>query len=138
MCLGSNSPRLKRDPRFRESRHIGGRSMEQNYASPLTVTEANFDRAVLQSETPVLVDFSAAWCGPCRAIAPVIDALAVDYGGRLTVATVDIDDNPGLANRYRIRSVPTVMLMSGGEIRRVLVGARAPREYRERIEARLH
>jgi len=84
--------------------------MEQNYASPLTVTEANFDRAVLQSETPVLVDFSAAWCGPCRAIAPVIDALAVDYGGRLTVATVDIDDNPGLANRYRIRSVPTASI----------------------------
>jgi thioredoxin 1 len=112
--------------------------MEQKYASPLTVTEANFDRDVLQSETPVLVDFSATWCGPCRAIAPVIDALAVDYGGRLTVATVDVDDNPGLANRYRIRSVPTVMLMSGGEIRRVLVGARAPREYRESIEDLLH
>lgn len=110
----------------------------QEYASPLAVTEANFDRVVLDSPTPVLVDFSATWCGPCRAIAPVMGALAVDYSGKVTVATVDVDDHPGLADRFCVRSVPTVMLVADGEIRRVFVGARTPQEYREGIEDLLH
>ena len=112
--------------------------MERERALPLHVTEANFDTAVFDSPKPVLVDFSAAWCGPCRAIAPVLGSLATDYADRLTVAMVDVDENPGLAKRYRVRSIPTVMLVADGEIRRVIVGARSAQEYRDGIEALLH
>jgi thioredoxin 1 len=101
---------------------------------PLRLDERNFDTTVHQSERPVLVDFSAVWCGPCRAIAPVIESLAVEYGERLQVATVDIDETPALAERYRVRSVPTVMLLADGEIKRVYVGARPAQEYRDGIE----
>lgn len=104
----------------------------------LAINETNFDAVVLDSSKPVLVDFSAAWCGPCRAIAPVLSSLAVEYGDRLALALVDVDDHPGLAERYRVRSVPTVMLVADGEIRRVFVGARPAGEYREGIEALLH
>jgi thioredoxin len=111
--------------------------MEPKDILPLAVIESSFNDVVLKSQQPVLVDFSAEWCGPCRAIAPVIEALAIDYSPRLTVATVDVDANPKLANRYGIRSVPTVMLLADGEIRRVFVGARPPQEYREGIQALL-
>jgi thioredoxin 1 len=102
------------------------------------VSSADFTSTVLQSDKPVLVDFTAAWCGPCRAIAPIIESLAEDYADRVTVAKVDIDANAGLAAEYRVRSVPTVMLISNGEIRRILVGARSAQEYRDGIESLLH
>jgi thioredoxin 1 len=89
---------------------------------------------VLDAPRPTVVDFSAAWCGPCRSIAPVIEGLASDYAGRVTVATVDIDDNPRLAARYGARSVPTVMLFAGGDVKRVFVGARSAREYRAGVD----
>jgi thioredoxin 1 len=104
----------------------------------LTVTEDSFTKDVLSSPKPVLVDFWAAWCGPCRAIAPIIDTLAIDYADRLTVAKVDVDQNGKLAEQYRIRSIPTVMLVADGEIRQVLVGARSAQEYRAGVEALLH
>lgn len=112
--------------------------MEQDKKALLTVGEGDFDRLVLDSPQPSVVDFSAAWCGPCKSIAPVIEGLAEDYADRVTVATVDVDDNPRLAARYGVRSVPTVMLFAGGEVRRVFVGARSAQEYRLGIDELLH
>ena len=104
----------------------------------LTVGESEFERLVLASSRPAVVDFTASWCGPCRALRPVIAGLANDYSGRVTVAKVDIDENPALAARYGVRSVPTVMLFSDGGVKRVFVGARAPVEYRTGIDELLH
>lgn len=103
----------------------------------LTVDDASFERRVIESQRPALVDFSAEWCGPCRAIAPAIEDLAEGYADRLTVAKVDIDASPELAARYGVRSVPTVMLFRGGDVHRVYVGARPAREYREGIDTLL-
>jgi len=112
--------------------------MEQKKTDLLTLGEGDFERLVLGSPQPAFVDFSAAWCGPCRSIAPVIEGLAGEYADRVTVATVDIDDNPRLAAQYSVRSVPTVMLFEGGEVKRVLVGARSAQEYRAGIDELLH
>jgi thioredoxin 1 len=121
------------------SEHIKGViSMEQKKTALLTVGEGDFERLVLRSPQPAVVDFSAAWCGPCRSIAPVIEGLAGEYADRVTVATVDIDDNPRLAAQYGVRSVPTVMLFEGGDVKRVLVGARSAQEYRAGIDELLH
>lgn len=100
----------------------------------LTVGESDFGHVVLESSRPAVVDFSAEWCGPCRAIAPVIEGLASDYADRVTVAKVDIDDNPALAAKYGVRSVPTVMLFENGDVKRVYVGARSAHEYRMGID----
>ena len=112
--------------------------MQANDRGPVPVTCATFDEAVLSAPRPVLVDFGAEWCGPCAAVEPVIRGLALEYADRLTVATVDVDSDPQLAARYGVRSLPTVMLVEGGEIRRVLVGARSGREYRAAIDGMLH
>ena len=112
--------------------------MEKEETALLTVGESDFEQRVLQSAQPAVVDFSAVWCGPCRSIAPVIESLANDYADRVTVATVDIDDNPRLAARYGVRSVPTVMLFAGGGVKRVLVGARSAEVYRAGIDDLLH
>jgi thioredoxin 1 len=111
--------------------------METNVTLPVVVSDRDFAATVLEAQQPVLVDFSAEWCGPCKAIAPVMRTLAAEYGERLRVATVDIDANPQLAARYRVRSVPTVMLLAKGEVERVFVGAQPAEEYRVGIDALL-
>lgn len=112
--------------------------MTTNEAKPVAVTDASFAATVLDAPQPVLVDFGAEWCGPCVAVAPVIRSLALEYAERLTVATVDVDAEPELAARYGVRSLPTVMLLDNGQIRRVLVGARSGTEYRAAIDGLLH
>jgi thioredoxin 1 len=112
--------------------------MKAQAAEPVAVTDVTFTQAVLEAPTPELIDFGAEWCGPCVAVSPVIRALAAEYADRLTVATVDVDSQPQLAARYGVRSLPTVMLLEGGEIRRVLVGARSGQEYRAAIDGLLH
>jgi thioredoxin 1 len=112
--------------------------MQRENAGPVAVSKATFDEAVLSAPLPTLVDFGAKWCGPCVAVAPVIRSLALEYADRLTVATVDVDADPQLAARYGVRSLPTVMLLEGGEVRRVLVGARSGQEYRAAIDGILH
>ncbi len=89
----------------------------------LHFTDATFDQEVLNSGVPVLVDFWAEWCGPCRLIAPTIDALAAEYAGRLKVGKVNVDENGSTAMRYQIRSIPTLLLFKGGKVVDQRVGA---------------
>ncbi|MCW9683494.1 thioredoxin [Dolichospermum planctonicum UHCC 0167] len=87
------------------------------------VTDATFKVEVLDSEVPVLVDFWAPWCGPCRMVAPVVDEIAGQYGDQLKVVKVNTDENPGIASQYGIRSIPTLMIFKGGEKVDMVVGA---------------
>ncbi|HVT46390.1 MAG TPA: thioredoxin [Vicinamibacterales bacterium] len=87
-----------------------------------TFTDGNFESDVLKAETPVLVDFWAEWCGPCRALGPSIDALAGDYAGKVSVGKLNVDDNPSVTMKYMVRGIPTVMLFKGGELVDQLVG----------------
>jgi len=94
-------------------------------ASPNTfeVTDANFQSEVAKSSTPVLVDFWATWCGPCRAIAPHLEAIATAYAGKIRVGKCDIDHNPAVPTQFEIRSVPTLLLFKDGQVAGQLVGA---------------
>jgi thioredoxin 1 len=89
----------------------------------LELTEENFDQEVLKSNQPVLVDFWAPWCAPCRAIAPAVEAIASEYAGRAKVVKLNVDDNMSLAGRYNIRGIPALLLFKDGQIREHLVGA---------------
>ena len=87
------------------------------------VTDSNFEQAVLQSDKPVLVDFWAAWCAPCRMLAPTVDALAEQYADNLSVVKLNVDDNPSIPSRYGIKGIPTLILFMNGEEADRLVGA---------------
>ncbi len=88
------------------------------------LTDATFDAEVTGSETPVLIDFWAEWCGPCRMVAPIVDALAQDYDGRVKVAKLNVDENPQVARRFGIRSIPTLLLFKDGELKESAIGLR--------------
>jgi thioredoxin 1 len=100
-------------------------------------TEDNFDDQVLQASGPVLVDFWAEWCMPCKALGPTIDELATDYAGRASVGKVDTDANQSLSARYQISAIPTVMLFKGGEVCEKFVGLRSKRDLAASIDALL-
>jgi thioredoxin 1 len=93
-----------------------------NEGSLIHLTDTNFDEEVLKSEKPVLVDFWAPWCGPCRAIGPVVEELAAAYADRVKVAKINIDENPKTATVYGVMSIPTLVLFKGGSIMEKLVG----------------
>jgi len=88
----------------------------------LEFTDTNWESEVLGSDKPVLVDFWAEWCGPCRRLAPTVDELATDYDGRLTVGKLNVDENPAVAMRFSIRGIPTLLLFKGGQIVEQIVG----------------
>jgi thioredoxin 1 len=87
-----------------------------------TLTDGNFEQSVIKSATPVLVDFWAEWCGPCRRLAPTVEELATDYDGRVVVGKLNVDDNPGIAGRFSIRGIPTLLLFKQGQIVEQVVG----------------
>ncbi|MBL6705612.1 MAG: thioredoxin [Planctomycetaceae bacterium] len=103
----------------------------------LEFKDATFDTDVLQSEAPVLVDFWAPWCGPCRMLAPTIDAIAEEYEGKVKVGKVNTDENPQIATQHQINSIPTLMIFKGGQVVERLVGALPKEKITEKLDAHL-
>ena len=89
----------------------------------LEATDSNFEELVLNSDKPVIVDFWAEWCGPCRMVGPIVEEVGVDYDGKAVVAKVDVDSNPGITAKYGIRNIPTILFFKNGEIADKQVGA---------------
>jgi thioredoxin 1 len=105
-------------------------------ASPLivTLTQDNFEAEALKSSTPVLVDFWAEWCGPCKMIAPLLDELANEYDGKVKIGKVNIDEHQSLAAEYGIRAIPTLLLFNKGQVADHIVGARSKRDFKNSLD----
>ena len=103
----------------------------------LAVTDASFEQEVLKSNTPVLVDFWAEWCGPCKMIAPILDEIAQEFDGRVKVAKVDVDSNNKTAGRYNIMSIPSLLLFKNGQLVDQIVGALPKSQLASRLEKAL-
>ncbi|MFZ2284263.1 MAG: thioredoxin [Lutibacter sp.] len=103
----------------------------------LEVTDATFDEVVLKSDKPVMVDFWAAWCGPCRMVAPIMDQLTAEYDGKAVIAKVDVDANQKFAAEYGVRNIPTVLVFKNGEVVEKQVGVAPKATYAQKIEAHL-
>ena len=102
---------------------------------PININAASFEKAVLQSPIPVLVDFWAPWCGPCQMIAPVLNEIAKEGDGRFRIAKVNVDDEPALMQRFGIRGIPALLVFSGGELRHQIAGAVGKKVIVEQLEA---
>ncbi|WKZ72382.1 MAG: thioredoxin [Ignavibacteriaceae bacterium] len=90
---------------------------------PIEINDSNFEEEVMKSPAPVLIDFWAVWCGPCRAIAPIVEQLAAEYDGKLKVGKLDVDHSPDLAVRFGVRSIPTLLLFKNGQVVDTIIGA---------------
>ena len=101
----------------------------------LEITDANFEELVLNADKPVLVDFWAEWCGPCRMVGPVVEVLATEYEGKAIVGKVNVDENPGISAKFGIRSIPTILFMKGGEVVDKIVGAVPKEQMASKIDA---
>jgi thioredoxin 1 len=103
----------------------------------VTLTNTNFDAEVLKSASPVLVDFWAEWCGPCKMIAPLLDELAGEYDGKVKIGKVNIDDFQDIATQYGIRAIPTLLIFKGGEVVEQIVGGRSKRDLKSSLDKSL-
>jgi thioredoxin 1 len=106
-------------------------------ANVITLTTANFDQEVIKSGVPVLVDFWAEWCGPCKMIAPVLDEIAEEKLGKLKVGKVNVDDNADLAAKYGIRGIPTLLVIKGGAVKEQMVGAVGKKDLEKKLAPHL-
>ncbi|MEN8192639.1 MAG: thioredoxin [Bacteroidota bacterium] len=104
---------------------------------PIEFTDGNFDAEVIQSDKPVLIDFWAAWCAPCRMIAPIVEELAQEYDGRVKVGKLDVDSNQQTAIKYGVRSIPTVLVIKNGEVADTIIGALPKAAFVEKLESAL-
>jgi thioredoxin 1 len=102
-----------------------------------TFTDGNFEETVLKSSGPVLVDFWAEWCGPCKRLGPTVDALASEYAGRLTIGKLNIDDNPTTPEKFQIRGIPTLLLFKGGQVVESVVGLAHKDDLKKAIDRHL-
>ena len=102
---------------------------------PITVDESNFDELVLNSKMPVMVDFWAPWCGPCRMVAPIVEELADEYDGKISVGKVDIDQNPKVASRYGIMSIPCLIIFKDGKPVTNIVGFRPKEQLKQTLDS---
>src|SRR3954468_1547436 len=109
-----------------------GESMAGN--GILEVTDTNFDQDVLKSEQPVLVDFWATWCGPCRAIAPIVEELATEYQGKVKIGKMDVDRNSATPMRYGVRGIPTLLVFKGGQVKEQIVGYVAKEKIQQALD----
>jgi len=100
----------------------------------LTLTGTNFDQEVLKSPVPVLVDFWAEWCGPCRAVAPILDELASEYDGRVKIGKVNIDQAQELAAQYGVRAIPTLLVFKDGQVSDQIVGLKSKRDFKAKLD----
>ena len=100
---------------------------------PININEASFEKAVLQSPVPVLVDFWAPWCGPCKMIGPLLDEIAKESEGRYRITKVNVDDDPALMQRFNVRAVPTLLFFNGGKLREQLVGGAPKKTILEKL-----
>lgn len=109
-------------------------SIGQGLDKPVDITDNTFDSEVLSAAGPVLVDCWAPWCGPCRMVGPVLEQLAREYAGRVKIAKLNVDENPQIASRYSIRSIPTMLLFNRGEMVNTMVGALPRQEIERRLQ----
>ncbi|MFN5910624.1 MAG: thioredoxin [Bacteroidota bacterium] len=103
----------------------------------LEITDSNFEEVVIQSDKPVVVDFWAAWCGPCRMVGPIIEEMANEYEGRAVVGKVDVDHNPGVSAKFGIRNIPTILFIKNGEVVDKMVGAAQKSQFTAKLDALL-
>ncbi|HXJ57866.1 MAG TPA: thioredoxin [Verrucomicrobiae bacterium] len=103
-------------------------------ANIVTVTTANFEQEVLKSAQPVVVDFWAEWCGPCKMVGPILDELAVEYGGRVKIAKVNIDQHQELAVQFRINSIPTLLFFKNGQVVDQMVGLKSKKDFKAKLD----
>jgi thioredoxin 1 len=100
----------------------------------MTLTDSNFAQEVLKSPLPVLVDFWAEWCGPCKMVAPILDELASEYDGKIKIGKVNIDEFQALATEYGIRAIPTLLLFKDGQVADQIVGLRSKRDFKSKLD----
>ena len=100
-----------------------------------TFTDANFEEEVLKSDKPVLIDFWAVWCGPCRMIAPIVEELATEYEGKVKIGKLDVDSNQQTSIKFGVRSIPTILIFKNGEIKETIIGAVPKKNIVEKLDA---
>lgn len=133
--LLGRGPAPKSAPKAESS--TNGSTSQNGSAHPITVSESTFEQQVLQSNEPVLVDFWAPWCGPCRMVAPTLEKLSKEFAGKVKIAKVNIDENPGIAQRYQVMSIPMMMMFVGGKASQKIVGAHPEGNIRQLINSSL-